>query len=362
MKAFRAIALFVFAVFALLLASVAKSDTVALKNGDHLTGSISDSDSKSLTLKTDYAGDVKVQWSAIKEVSSAKPVYVVTNDKKTVSGTVAPEGPNLVVHTTSDTSVEVPLDKVAFVRSTEGQQAYEKTLHPGLLHDWKGGATAGFAIARGNSDTTNLNTGFTADRKTLSDEIAVTESSIYATNNAPGGGVTANAILGSARYDRNFTPSFFAFGSGDFTHDELQDLTLREIYTGGLGWHAVKHPNTAFDVLAGINYTRETYSPAAGAILTSSLDRNLPGLTVGQTFMHKFAGGSTITESSYFYPDFDDFSQYRFSFDAAAVTKISKWFGWQVTVGDRYVTNPPVLGTKSNDVILSTGLNVTIAH
>ena len=41
---------------------------------------------------------------------------------------------------------------------------------------------------------------------------------------------------------------------------------------------------------------------------------------------------------------------------------LSKWLGWQTTLSDRYVTNPPIPGTKANDVILSTGLNVAFNH
>jgi hypothetical protein len=35
--------------------------------------------------------------------------------------------------------------------------------------------------------------------------------------------------------------------------------------------------------------------------------------------------------------------------------------GWQNTFGDVYVTNPPA-GKRKNDVILTTGLNFTVAH
>jgi putative salt-induced outer membrane protein len=347
------------------LASVAKADTISLKNGDHLTGTIGDSDGKALTLKTDYAGDVKVQWSAIKEVVAAKPVYVVTSDKKTFRGTIAPDGANLVVHTTADTTAEVPLGNIAAVRSTDGQLAYEKGLHPGFGHDWKGNATVGLSLARGNSDTTNLSTGFNLARKTQSDNIAIYESSIYSSSSStainPVAGVTANAVLGGARYDRNITEKLFGFVSGDFTHDELQSLDLQSIYSAGFGWHAINHPNTTLDVLGGVNYTHESYS---GDLATSTPDvnRNLAGITAGENFMHKFGTLTTVTEHAYVYPDLSDLSQYRFSLDATSVTQIKKWLGWQLSISDRYVTDPPILGTKSNDVIMSTGLNVTFAH
>ncbi|HWF39278.1 MAG TPA: DUF481 domain-containing protein [Candidatus Acidoferrales bacterium] len=347
----------------MLFASSAPADTLSLKNGDHLTGTVVDSDGKQLTLKTDYAGDIKVQMSAISAITAGKPLYVVTPEKKTVTGNVSVEDSNLVVHTESTGNVTVPMTANTIIRSDDAQQSYEQSLHPSLLQDWKGGVTAGFALARGNSDTTNFSSGFTGDRKTLSDEIKLYLTSIYTTDgpNTTGAavGVTANSVLGGARYDRNLTKRLFAFASGDFNHDALQDLTLRQIYTGGLGWHVVNTPNTTFDAFAGINYTRENYSDG---VAVASVSRNLPGLTVGEDFTRKIGSKNVLTEHFIFYPELSNISNYNFALDAALVTKVNSWFGWQTSVSDRYVTNPPFAGTKSNDIILSTGLNITFSH
>jgi putative salt-induced outer membrane protein YdiY len=344
---------------ALAMASVTTADTVALKNGDRLTGTVQVSDGKDVTLKTDFAGEIKIQWSAVLELKTDKPIYVVTPDKKTVSGTVTTDGSNLIVHTANSGTVQVPLAQVTVVRSSDVETAYEKSLHPSLLEAWKGGASLGFAIARGNSETTNLTTGFTADRKTSNDEITLYESSLYSTNDLPGGGVIANSILGGAKYDRNFTKRLFVFVSADYAHDALQDLNLRQIYSGGLGVHLISTPSTTLDALAGVNYTRETYG---GGTTAPSVDRNLAGVTLGENFMHKFGKSTTFTEVFYFYPDLSNTGEYRFALDAAAVTKINKWFGWQSSLTDRYVTNPPIVGTKSNDIIFSTGINVSFTH
>jgi putative salt-induced outer membrane protein len=343
---------------AMALASAAVADTVVLKNGDHLTGTVEVSDGKDVTLKTDYAGEIKIQWSAVQELKTDKPIYIVTPDKKTVSGTVTTDGSNLVIHTANNGTVQVALAQVTVVRSSDVETAYEKSLHPGLLEAWKGGVNLGFAVARGNSETTNLTTGFTADRKTSNDEITLYESSLYSTSDLPGGGVIANSILGGAKYDRNFTKRMFVFVSADYGHDALQDLNLRQIYSGGLGVHIINNPNTTFDFLAGGNYTRENYGNGVGI----AVDRSLGGITLGENFMHKFGKSTTFTEVFYFYPDLSDTSQYRFSLDAASVTKINKWLGWQTSLTDRYVTDPPIAGTKSNDVIFSTGINVSFTH
>ena len=94
----------------------------------------------------------------------------------------------------------------------------------------------------------------------------------------------------------------------------------------------------------------------------ASVARNLPGLTVGENFTRKIGAKNVLTENFIFYPELSDISNYNFSLDASLVTKINSWFGWQTSVADRYVTNPPFAGTKSNDIILSTGLNITFSH
>ncbi len=350
------------------MAQASFADSLTLKNGDHLTGTITALDNQEITLKTDAAGEIKVKWTAVQELTCDKPLYVVTPDKNTITGTVAFDGANLVVHTTTAGDVDVPLAQITVVRSGEEQQAYEKSLHPRLIDDWTGAVNIGFALARGNSDTTNLNTAVAADRKTLSDEVTLSGSSIYSTSGGSTtgvpGGVTANEILGAAAYDRNFGKRTFVFVSGDFTHDALQDLDLRAIYSGGLGWHAINTPKTTLNALLGINYTRESYSSGASTANPTgiSVDRNLPGITAGENFMHKFGANTVFTETFDFYPDLSDIDQYRFSLDAALVTKIRKWFGWQTSLSDRFVTNPPIAGTVPNDVILSTGFNISFGH
>jgi hypothetical protein len=41
------------------------------------------------------------------------------------------------------------------------------------------------------------------------------------------------------------------------------------------------------------------------------------------------------------FPNLSDLGQYRFQFDATAATKLKTWLSWQITVSDRYLSNPP---------------------
>jgi putative salt-induced outer membrane protein YdiY len=340
----------------LVVSGAAMADTLVLNNGDHLTGTIESSDGKVITFKTDYAGELKVKWSDVKQATTG-PMYVVEKNETTVNGPMTATSSDITVQTTNGGAVTVPLTDVTVIRSPQEQQSYENSLHPGILSDWSGGGNVGFALARGNSDTTNLAVGFNADRKAKSDEIKVYASSVYSTAGAIAGGtVTANEILGGIRYDRNLNAALFAFVSGDFLHDQLQSLNLQQIYSGGLGWHAIKRTGTTLDLLAGVNYTRDSYSGPTAVGSSTSVSQSFPALTLGEDFAKKIGSTSSLTEDFTFYPDLSDTSQYRFAADAGWTTQIKKWIGWQVTFSDRYISNPPILGTKNNDTVLSTGL------
>lgn len=341
----------------LVMGSALFADQVVLKNGDRLSGTISKSDNKSLLIKTEFAGDVTVQWSAIQEVTSTQPLHVTTANGKTVAGPVSTTDGSLAVATTTSGTISVAKGEVTALRSDAEQTAYEKSLHPGLLQGWAGGANVGFALTGGNSDTRNLALAFTADRKTSNDEITLYENTVYASNNAAGASpsTTANSNQGGARYDRNFTPRLFGFVSADFQTNALQELDLRSVFGGGLGFHAIKTDKTTLDFLVGPNYTREKYD---------TVTNSFAALSLGEELSHKLGASTLLTQKLYFFPDFSDTGEYRMAFNFGSVTKLSKWLGWQNAFSDIYVTNPPAAtpALKKNDIILTTGLNISFTH
>jgi putative salt-induced outer membrane protein len=351
-------------VFLWLLAALpALADQVTLKNGDRLTGSIVKSDGKELVIKTDYAGDVTVKFDAIQSIATTGDLNVGMSGGKTVVGSVTTSDDKLVIATKTSGTVETPKATVTMLRSPAEQAAYEKSLHPGLGEGWNGGVNVGFAVTRGNSESKNLNLAFHATRKGFRDKLTLYENSVYATNDLPTASphnTTANSIGGGARYDRDFNPRAFGFGNGDFYHDALQNLDLRAVVGGGVGMHAIKSDKTTLDLLAGVNYTHESYSIPINPP-DPAKTRSQAGLTLGDDFMHKLGKTTIFTQALYFYPDLSQTGEYRGTLNAGLVTRINKWLGWQNSFGDVYVSNAPT-GKKKNDLLLSTGLNFSFTH
>ncbi len=170
------------------------------------------------------------------------------------------------------------------------------------------------------------------------------------------------------RYDRNINPKLFGFGAADFTSNALQFLDLRGVYSGGLGYHAKKTDRTILDFLGGVNYTHETYSNGAPVVGSDPLvyvsygqTNKFVALTLAEELNQKLGKGTVVTQNAGFFPDLQNTSDYRFTFNIGTVTKLNKWLGWQNQFGDIYVSDPPI-GSKKNDVVFTTGLNVSFTH
>jgi hypothetical protein len=349
----------------MILAHTARADTVTLQNGDRLTGTIVKSDGKELTLKTDAVSaatpeqeTITLKWPAVREITSSGPLYVVTPQGMTVGGVVTTEGTDLVVTPASGAPQRIPLANATTIRSQSEETTYERSLHPGILESWQTVGSVGFALAEGNSHTTNLAIGFNATRGTLHDKLTAYMNSIYASSGlvvAPGvtAGVTANDIRGGAMYQHDIFDSAFVYGSGDFEHNALQFLDLRSILGAGAGYHAIKEMETTLDLFAGANYTRESYS--------IGIHRNVAALTVGDVFRHQFGKNTTFNEALDIYPELSHLGEYRVALDISLATKIKTWLGWQSTLSDRYISDP-IPRTVSNDFIFSTGFNFTFNH
>ena len=329
------------------------AEQVTLKNGDRLTGSIVSVSDKKLILKTAYAGAISIDWDSVAQFSSDQPMVVTRNDKQVVSGPVSTKDDQVVVATASGAQ-EIPMTAVAVMRSPADQAAYEKSLHPVMLEGWSGGGNFGLALARGNSDTTNLALGFNAARPTTTDKWTIQAASIYSTSVTNGvSSTSANSFGGFIRYDHNLTPKLFVFGLFAGLYDHAQDLNERISPSGGLGYHAIATKVTTLDLLGGFGYTYENYS--------TGLTNNLLNATIGNEFKHNFTPNTSVFQDFYFFPYLNDNGGYRGVFDFGLATKFYRAITWNLNFTDRY-NSKPVPGKKDNDVLFTTGLGLTFGQ
>lgn len=333
------------------------ADQITMKNGDRLTGAIVKFDGKALTVKSEYAGDLAIKWEAVAAVTSAQPLNIGLKDGQVLVGTVTTSDDKFSVQTASAGTVSAPIASVTFIRSKEEQTAFEeheaRYKNPKLTDLWTGNMGIGFAKASGNSKTTNLNINANGVRATNRDKTTVYFTTIYATSTANGvSSNTANAQRGGFSYELNMTPKFFVFGGSDFEADKFQSLDLRFTPGGGFGYHAVKKASLLFDLFGGGTLDKEYYS--------TNVNKSFGEAQFGEELIYKVSKVTNIHEKVTLFPNLSDSGQLRMNFDASADTKLRKWLAWQVSISDRYISNP-LPGRQKNDLIVTTGVNLLLA-
>jgi putative salt-induced outer membrane protein YdiY len=337
----------------LFLTSQAIADQIVLKNGDRLTGTIVKSDGKTIVFKSDLVGEVTVLLDNVESVTADKPLYVTMADGRTLSGLVTTKNSEFEIKPNNSAPVVIDRSDIAVVRSEAEQRVYESTLNPGLFEQWSGGADVGFALTRGNSTTTNFALGMAISRETLRDKTSLYAASVYNRESTSGiSRTTANTFRFGARYDRNLNRDWFGYGFTDLEHNGLQDLNLRWVLGGGIGYHAINNERTKLDLLGGLDMSREFFEG-------NDNDRTSLEAQLGQTLNHKLTSRFSLTEQLFFFPNLSNGGEYRINFDAGLVADITKRIGWQLTLSDRYLSNPPG-GAKQNDLLLTTGLKVRL--
>ena len=347
------------------------ADQVSLKNGDRLTGTIVKSDAKTLVLKTEAAGDVTFQWSAIDAITSTQPLHVGLAGGQMIVGPVATKDGQIQVATQTAGVVTASKDSVQVIRSDSEEAAYDAAIdrlqHPHLGDFWSGTLDTGLSLTRGNSATLAYNLAGRAVRQTDRDKITVYTTAVYGKNNTTSPSqVIAHQITGGVRADINFRARWFAYAATDFDSNALQNLNLQNVIDGGIGGHVIKTKSMQFDVFAGAGYNQEFFgaytlanpAPPPATIAFAAVTQRNAEANVGEAFSAKIGSRSTFNETFNYFPNLSGPSGYRYTFNSVLSTAISRWLGWQFSLNDNFISNPPT-GIKKNDLLLSTGLRLT---
>ncbi len=331
------------------------ADQITLKNGDRISGNILKSDGKHIVINSEFAGTVTIQWDAVQSITSEKPLYLTSKEGQTLVGTVDAAQGRVQVSTKEAGRVDLAKDSIVTIRSEAEQAAFQAEMsrltNPGLGDLWTGVADLGLSLSRGNSETLIYTAGINAARSTSRDKISTYFTLLNSRSKFDGEKkTTADAKRGGIRYDLNITPRVFAFGSADLENDKFQKLDLRLVLAAGFGYKVKKIETTSFDVFGGGAYNKEIYQ--------EDIRRNSSEILIGEESTHKLRGRSAFAQRAVLYPNLKDRGEYRFAFDSSIVTALSNVFSWQLTLSDRYISNPP-FSLKKNDLLLTTGLRFT---
>lgn len=209
---------------------------------------------------------------------------------------------------------------------------------------WTGSAGAGFAMNRGNTDTTNVNLSFeaTRDPKTRS----VWKFKALYLRGQTDGAATVDRFLADARNERDLRPRVYAFGAVQFLEDTFKQIDYLWAPAGGVGYKLVAAPMTTLNVDGGLGAKIEK---------DTGLDRRTDAVvTLSDKFEHKLSKTSSITQAYSALWKASDFGDVLQTFTAGVAASLTARTQVKLEFLDSYVSRPPRAAVKQNDVALLT--------
>lgn len=356
----------------LALSGLIFADTLIMKNGDKLTGTFVTTSDKGVVFKSEFAGEVTVAVENIGEVQTAELVTLTTKDGTILTGKLETAGGMVGITPASGEPVRVSLANLAAVRGLEGQAKFEeeerRKLNPEFLDLYNGFYDFGVAFARGNAVTDSITNTARLNRVTNTNKVGIYFTQINSSakfrdeSGAQTTQTTANAIRGGWSASRNLggqASRWFFQGFNDYEYDALLGLDLRVVLGGGLGYYFLRNDRGFLTVSGGGAWNREKFDPNIAQLPNP---RSSGEVYMAQEWVYKLGRIWSVNEKFVFFPNLSDVGAYRINFDASLAASLTRILALQLTVSDRYLSNPPITSParRSNDLIFSAGIRATV--
>lgn len=312
---------------AVIFANAALADVVVTKSGARLLGTVAKIDGANVTLKTDYAGEIKIKQSEVASIETDEPITVRLSGGTTMAGTVSTSPEGTVVISGADGSINTTVDKVAMTWAPgaadpaidEGRRkwAYEAGVDitgKSGNRDQLGTALNASATLQGPTDKLMFYTGYNRQE---TDEVK-----------------SADQFEAGIDYSNNFSGRYSWYVRTEGGFDRVKDVELYNVSAFGVGYDAIKNPRQTLTFRSGISYRYEGYETPLVE------DVNSAGLDFGVMHTYKFATALMKNSISYV-PSFDDFGNYRAIHDSSFEMPLlaSRW-KLRIGVNNDYTSEP----------------------
>ena len=315
----------------------ASADTVVLKNGDVLHGTIGLVTPAQLKFQTPAFGEIGIKLSEVERYEIDKPAVVKLKSAEPIRAKVSGVGPTTIQ---ADDTVYT-FDQIRAVNAPD--------------EAWAGAVLANFSLARGNTNKYQIGVDAKAalrrenywnnDRTTFAGQYNFGQS---------GGGPgpddvvtdTDNWLL-NGKYDRFWTQKLYGYASGKLEHDRIAALYYRASPNIGLGYQWIETPATNFFTEAGFGYVFERFD--------DDTNNDYVSVRLAYHFERALSERVAAFHNLEYLPAIDNPSDYNLNTDVGLKVTLVKNFVAQFKIEYKRDSTPADEALK-NDVLYLIGL------
>ena len=225
-------------------------DVIQLKNGDQVSGDILSMEDTVLTVDTDYADILKIDWDDVKGLTSDQPLWVSFHEGAVIPDEVGVrEGDRLILFRL-DPDGPVPLPKIKAINLFE--------------LSYRGKLSLGGSVTSGNTDTQAINGSGTLTINKGWHRIILDGR---ANRGEADGKLTAKNAAGNLRWDYFLTKRTYIPVINFSEYDKFQKLTYRNTTIVGGGYDLLDRRANFLTVAAGPTTIYENYSTEAATVI-----------------------------------------------------------------------------------------------
>lgn len=225
----------------------AQADWVMLKNGDRLSGTITQQSGTSVSINTNSMGVITLPTDKIASVHQGPAPRILARELRTgiPMSYVAPAA-NPDATTNSDQ-----------VRQTEeAKPPATKDEREVGVYKWSGRASLGGTLETGNNEASNVVADIEAKVRDKNNRFKLGAEANYGTED---GERTDNDQQAYGEYDRFITEKWFIGGRQDFERDEFEELDLRSKTGAFAGYQFYEQDDLNLSVKSGPTYIYEKF-------------------------------------------------------------------------------------------------------
>lgn len=241
------------AIISILFNTPAVADTVKLKNGDILSGTVVKKETDKLVFQTHYAGEIKINWTDISSLSTDKPVKVMLANDASFNGEIqaAEDGRAIVNLTGLNTNTDIDLKDLAYINPSAAVSGH------GV--DWSGYANVGGAATSGNTDNSQIRFDVEGVARTKQNRYTI---GAFANRASANNESTAFNSKGYTQYDHFLNKQLYLYATGALENDKFRDINLRSSAGIGSGYQVYETESLNLSVEAGVNYISTDFKQA----------------------------------------------------------------------------------------------------
>lgn len=226
------------------------ADTVWLKNGDKISGTLVNKITNKVVIKTTYAGDIKLNWADIRSVDTDQTLLMMLSDGSIISGKLVQDEEGLIV-IDSDTNtplINTELEEIQYVNPSKDLT--------GEGYVWSGNINLGATFNSGNSDNQNLQANGESIVRGLKNRYTVQGYSYWTKDN---GQETQNNTRIRGQFDHFFSKKWYSYVKNTMENDRFRDIKLRNNLGVGSGYQFYETDQFTLSVEGGLSWIHQDF-------------------------------------------------------------------------------------------------------